>query len=256
MKEIPAGLNPILAGLYTQNHLYCPAGHAHALFPAAVSPDEAHTLYRLACAVGPATTLEIGLGIGFSALAILQAHAERGAGRHITMDPFQGSRCCGLGVENIRRAGFGQFHQAYGESSHITLPLLCGMRTRAKLAFIDGNHRFEFVFLDFFYADLLLEDNGYLVLHDALMTSVRKFLAYLFTWRSGDYEIAAEWGVAAHHALARPFRALQLLAFSPLEPATAVALSGWQPTNMVVLRKLRSRTLGELEDAGEFYRAF
>lgn len=51
-------------------------------------------------------TAEVGLAYGLSALSICEGLRENGGGRHIPIDPNQFTHWGGIGLENVRRAGF------------------------------------------------------------------------------------------------------------------------------------------------------
>ena len=59
------------------------------------------------------------------------------------------------------------------------------MYTHAQfhLIYIDGWHTFDYTLVDFFYADLLLETNGVIVLDDIKHKPVHKCFEYVFTIR-------------------------------------------------------------------------
>ena len=52
---------------------------------------------------------------------------------------------------------------------------------RFDLAFIDGNHRFDHVFVDLFYIDRLLKPSGVLVLDDCFLDSVHTASRFIQT---------------------------------------------------------------------------
>jgi len=56
-----------------------------------------------------------------------------------------------------------------------------------EFIFIDGDHKFDGEFVDFYYADLLLENNGYVLLHDTWMRSTRLVMEFIKTNRK-DYK--------------------------------------------------------------------
>lgn len=113
-------------------------------------------------------TLEVGLGYGLSAAAILSATRCP----HYAMDPLQheyGDR----GIRNVEKLGLGGRFRFLREYSHAALPRLLAEGARVDFAFIDGGHRFDEIFLDFYYVDLLLDQGGHVVLHDAWMRSTQ-----------------------------------------------------------------------------------
>lgn len=143
-----------------------------------------------------AATLEVGLGLGLSAIAICQAHADARAGaRHLAIDPaqrrgkldavgLQRDGFEGRGLEHIRQAGIQDaFEGVREQESFRALPALLAEGRRFGLVFVDGMHTFDYVLLDCFYADLLLERDGLLILDDLWMPAVRQALAFFLANR-------------------------------------------------------------------------
>jgi methyltransferase family protein len=80
-----------------------------------------------------------------------------------------------------------EFHH---DSSEYVLPRLLHEGRRFDLAFIDGNHRFDHIFVDLFYIDRLLKDSGMLVLDDCFLDSVH--FACRFAQTNYGYTPAAQ----------------------------------------------------------------
>jgi predicted O-methyltransferase YrrM len=118
--------------------------------------------------VGARKTLEVGMAMGCSTLAILEALPKDG--RHTSIDPFQtathdyGFR--GVGVTMVERAAFSAQHRLIEEPNYLALPQLLQAGEQFDLIFIDGYHTFDFAFIDLFYADLLLREGGILIFDD------------------------------------------------------------------------------------------
>ena len=146
-----------------------------------ISRAETEMLSEVVAEIAPTTTLEIGLGYGFSAMAMC-AHARPGPERrHIVIDPHQHRYWNGQGLRHLEDAGFGsclEFHEA---PSYRVLPELERQNTTVDLAFIDGWHTFDFVFVDFFYVDKMLRSGGVVAFDDADWPSIRPILRYIVT---------------------------------------------------------------------------
>jgi predicted O-methyltransferase YrrM len=64
--------------------------------------------------------------------------------------------------------------------SYIALPkLLEKNQNKFDFIFIDGFHTFDYTLLDFFYSNLLLKINGYILIDDALHHGVNKCIEYI-----------------------------------------------------------------------------
>ncbi len=113
-------------------------------------------------------TLEIGMAMGCSTLAILEALPKDGL--HTSIDPFQtathGYGFRGVGLTMVKRAGLANQHRLIEEPNYFALPDLLKAGEQFDLIFIDGYHTFDFAFIDLFYSDLLLREGGILIFDD------------------------------------------------------------------------------------------
>jgi hypothetical protein len=97
-------------------------------------------------------------------------------------------------MNNIRKAGFGNLLQFQEDFSHCVLPRLLDKKEVFDFIFIDGNHRFDGIFINYYYSDLLLARGGYFMFHDTWMHSTQLVMSCMKANRP-DYtviEIAAE----------------------------------------------------------------
>ena len=89
----------------------------------------------------------------------------------------------------------------YAERSEVALPRFLSSGRSFDLAFIDGNHRFEGVFLDLMYLGHLVRNNGVVVLDDYQLQSVKKAVRFCVSnlgWALQEEGIADErhhWAV-------------------------------------------------------------
>jgi hypothetical protein len=126
-------------------------------------------------------TLETGLGFARSASYIIAATDNM----HIAMDPFQ-DIFENIGLKNIERLGMTKKLDFRSDYSHNVLPALLLEGRKFNFIFIDGDHKFDGMFLDFYYSDLLVKNGGYILFHDTWMRSTRLVERYIKTNRS-DY---------------------------------------------------------------------
>jgi len=142
----------------------------------AINRRDAEVLYSFLKKNKLKNTLEIGLCWGFSAAHIISATKSK----HIAIDPRPrtGEH---PGVENLKRLGLNEFLQFERDFSYNVLPRLLKEGLKIDFAFIDGNHLFDYVFLDFFYIDLLLNEGGYVLFHDNWMRATQLVEKWILT---------------------------------------------------------------------------
>jgi len=133
-----------------------------------VKTVEAEYIYNFLREKGLKETLEVGLAYARSASHIIAATGSV----HIVMDPFQ-EKYNNLGLRNIESLGFKDMLTFYNDYSHNVLPSLVKEKKQFDFIFIDGDHKFDGEFIDFYYADLLLRNEGYILMHDTWMRSTR-----------------------------------------------------------------------------------
>jgi predicted O-methyltransferase YrrM len=165
----------------------------YSIADTSVTPERGRFLGDLCRTEKPVATLEIGMAWGVSTLFILEALAQNGApeGAHAVADPFQSTRWHGAGVRAIREAGATKMIEFHEEPSEILLPRLSERRQIFDLAFIDGNHRFDAVFVDLIFVNRILKPGGVIILDDAWFDPV--YLACRFAETNLGYVPIAEF---------------------------------------------------------------
>ncbi len=136
--------------------------------------------------------LEVGMANGSSTVALLKTLDENGGGTVTSIDPFQNRdengvayAIGGQGVRNVAASGFANRHRLMEEYDYIAMPQLVAERASFDMIFIDGYHSFDYTFLDFFYADLLLKEGGVCAFHDTGWPTVYKVTDFLM--KNKDY---------------------------------------------------------------------
>jgi predicted O-methyltransferase YrrM len=149
-------------------------GAEHKLRPGAVSMERGEFLSQMIARAKATRTLETGCGSGLSALFILEAILQNGAAprSHIIMDPEQDSFFQGMGKHLIKDAGVWEHVDFRLERSQIVMPQLWADGRTFDAVFIDGDHKFDGVFCDAYYAHRLLKPGGILVIDDVWMDAV------------------------------------------------------------------------------------
>jgi predicted O-methyltransferase YrrM len=90
----------------------------------------------------------------------------------VAIDPFQAGRFRGCGLQLLGDAGVSEMVEHLAERSEAALPRLLGEGRSFDLAFMDGDHRFDGVFVDLFYFARLVRPGGVVFLDDWQLPSV------------------------------------------------------------------------------------
>jgi predicted O-methyltransferase YrrM len=139
-----------------------------------VRPAEGQFMHRWVKDHGLSRTLEVGLAYGASASCIMSAHA----GTHTCIDPFQ-DQWENLGLRNLSSLGYAARLDFHAGFSHDILPQLRAAKRSFDFAFIDGAHLYDAIFVDFYHVDLLLENQGYVLFHDAWMRGTQLVASFI-----------------------------------------------------------------------------
>ena len=192
-----------------------------SVLPVAIGPREGRALEECVRRERALRTLETGLGYAISTLFICEGLLANGTeGRHVAIDPYQleglpahRTRYGGVGLRTLEEAGVRSLVEFHAEESQIVLPRLLAEGRSFDLAFLDGNHRFEGVFLDLIYSGRLLREGGFVFVDDHQLPAVRQAIRFCLAnlgWSSEDEgeEGEHEWVVlrtGTHDAFLRPF---------------------------------------------------
>jgi hypothetical protein len=174
---------------------------------------EAETLYRVVRALKPSVSVEVGLAQGISALAILQALEDNGAGVHHVIDPFQ-EKFDDAGLAMIARAGLDsrlQFHRKFAEA---VIPSL----SRLQFGFIDSSHLFDHTLEEFVMIDRRLDLGGRLAFHDMWMGSLQSFLRYVLANRAYRLDRSCDGPLPQYRVMLRKRFGRALLQLTRLVP--------------------------------------
>jgi predicted O-methyltransferase YrrM len=139
-----------------------------------VRKEEGEFLYNFIKEKKIKRTLEIGMAYGCSTAYIMSATRSH----HYVIDPFQ-ELFKNIGIKNIESLGLESFLIFKKDYSHFVLPNLIKEGVKIDFAFVDGDHRFDALFCDFYFIDLMLNIGGYIVLHDTWMRSIQYVIAWV-----------------------------------------------------------------------------
>ena len=191
-------------------------GTLHDLFPVAASAAESEALRGWVLREGATRTIEIGLGYGISALHVCEGlleNAGEATAQHVAIDPYQATRFADCGLQFLEEAGVAGLVDHHPEESQIALPRFLDAARSFDLAFVDGNHRFDGVFLDLVYLGRLVRPGGIVFLDDYQLPAVARAASFFVTnldWTLEEISAADDlhqWAVLRTSALPdeRPF---------------------------------------------------
>jgi predicted O-methyltransferase YrrM len=144
-----------------------------------ISQKEGEFIQEMIRSVRPQVSLEVGCAYGVSSLYICEALREVGADKHIVIDPYQHSWWEDIGLANLRRAGYADIIDFHEVASYQYLSRLTEEHVKIDLAFIDGQHTFDYVLVDFFLIDKLLRPGGIIIFDDLSYPSIRGVCRYV-----------------------------------------------------------------------------
>jgi len=163
-------------------------GSTHAIFPVAISSLEGEALRDWVIRERAVHTVEVGLGYAVSTLFIGEGLLSTGLASpsHVAIDPHQNDRFKNCGLQAVADAGLADLIDHYAEESQTVLPTLLREGASFDLAFVDGNHRFDAVFVDLYYLGRLLRPGAIVFIDDYQLPGVARAAAFFLTnlgWR-------------------------------------------------------------------------
>ena len=155
-------------------------GTTHDIFPVAIHPLEGEALSDWVIRERAASSIEIGLGYGMSALFVFRGLLSNASShfRHLAIDANQTQRFAAIGLQLVDKAGLSDRLDFYGDWSEFVLPRLLAEGRQFDFAFVDGNHRFDGVFVDLMFLGQLVRGGSVIFLDDYQLPSVKKAVAF------------------------------------------------------------------------------
>lgn len=249
-------MNPIIESLYETKHAENADGEMMAIEPASILREDGEMLYSLVRKKPEGRSLEVGLAFGLASLYMCQGHIDNGGGHHTAIDPYQELWFKQCGTLNIAKLDFQDSFRFFQQRTHEVLPDLHRDGERFNLVFLDGNHRFEYIMLDFFYASRMLDVGGFLVLHDPWMPSTRKATSFILRNLSDEFALYEP-------ALGKPpsfagsmYAFLKDLYRSPMDAGAARLFSTKRFNNYIVFEKIAEHDIYHCDIHWDFYRPF
>jgi len=208
-------MNPVLEEIIKTRQVRPPDGGDPVPVHSAISAEEGSFLQETVRRADPKISLEVGLAYGISALYLCDALRIREGTRHIVVDPMQnaigdsdvfGNAWKGIGIANLRRAGYGDIVHLIEKPSYRALAELEMAGQRIDFAFIDGFHTFDFALIDFFYVDRMLQVGGIVTFDDTNWPALQRVCRFIVTNRAYRVEgSCGQDGVPWKGSVARNF---------------------------------------------------
>jgi predicted O-methyltransferase YrrM len=172
-------------------------GSRHDARTVSISVGEGEALTRWVLHEKAVKTIEIGLAFGVSALRICAGLIESGNpdARHVVLDPFQQQSFSNRGLRALEEAGVISRVEFHAAMSQIALPAFLHEGRSFDFGFVDGNHRFDSVFLDLFYLGRLLRRGAVIFLDDYDLPGIRRAVSFYVTnlgWRVEETSVAGD----------------------------------------------------------------
>jgi predicted O-methyltransferase YrrM len=139
---------------------------------------------------GAIRSLEIGFAYGFSTTWILDALRSHTNSGHVAVDPFEITLWGGVGLAQVKRLNPTPNFEWISEHSIHALSNLIKSQLKYDFIYIDGNHRFDDVLVDFYLSDQLASPGGLMVFDDMWMPSVQTVINFIL--RNRQYEIVPQ----------------------------------------------------------------
>ena len=142
-------------------------------------------LYRTVRQLKPHRTVEVGLAWGASSTAICAALRDNENGARATiMDPHQDlsggpHTYHGVGLQALDRYGLKHLVDFHQERSDWVLAHLAHDGHRIQFGFIDGDHRLDPTFVDFYFIDRMLDVGGIVVFDDFQFPAIQSVIAHV-----------------------------------------------------------------------------
>lgn len=165
-------------------------GQLHVIEPSTLIPTpQGVAMYEFYRQCQPQNSLEIGMAYGYSTLFFAAAMAKVG-GHHTAIDPFEHSSWNGVGVEKMCEVGTSI--EFIAELDTHAASALAKQGRMFDFIFIDGNHRFDDVLIDFTLFAPLLRERGHILFDDMWLPSVQAAFAFVKTNRPDFRQVSFE----------------------------------------------------------------
>jgi len=170
-------------------------GKRHSIFPVAIDPLEGRAIQRWLEAEHASSVIEIGLGYGFATLNALAAllRLDNESATYFAIDPNQEKRFSNIGLNFLYEFFDSKRIEFSLKPSELILPQLVDRNMSFDFAIVDGNHRFDAVFIDLFYLEKLILPGCAIFLDDYQLPAIRKAIAFFCKNLEWEIEEVSEY---------------------------------------------------------------
>jgi predicted O-methyltransferase YrrM len=173
---------PVLAEMYANRVVVGRSGKEFRSTSGLSTLNNLSVIRRLCMERKPSRTLEIGMACGGSALTIASSHRDlgrKGQLQHVAIDGFQRTGFDDVGRMQLARAGLEGYVSIDERLSSIALADMYSRQEKFDFIYVDGSHRFEDVFVDFYFARFLLSIDGVILFDDCSDAEVLKVVRFI-----------------------------------------------------------------------------
>ncbi|MFZ1322537.1 MAG: class I SAM-dependent methyltransferase [Ignavibacteria bacterium] len=181
-------MNPVLEEILKTGYTQKLDGSPHKVI-GQISEEEGLLIQECAKECRANNSVEIGLAFGTSALFICESLRKNKNTKHYIIDPYQNfdHSYGGIGLNNLKRAGFENIIHFIEKPSHLGLAQLESEKVMVDLAFVDGWHTFDHVIVDFFMVDKILHEGGIVIMDDSDWPAIEKVCSFIKSNRSYEF---------------------------------------------------------------------
>jgi predicted O-methyltransferase YrrM len=155
-------------------------GSVHELEPVSIGVEEGEAIRRLVVQERATRTIDVGLGYGIASLFMCAGLLEVGGSvMHVALDPFQDERYADCGLQSLEDAAVADIVTFVPEPSELAIPELLRGGQKFDVAFLDGNHRFDWVFVDLILLGRLVHPGSVVFVDDHQLASVRHAVSFV-----------------------------------------------------------------------------
>jgi predicted O-methyltransferase YrrM len=159
-------------------------GSDHFISRSSLQRDEVETLFDIVSTYKPVKTLEVGLALAASCMAIIAAKQRAGVfQRHVPLDPFQEKFTKNAGLLELEKLSLTEGIDFRAEFSETFLTNAFTTGDKFDFIFIDGSHTIGQAVTDVFLADKVLNPGGIIAIHDSILFSTAASVKYLINER-------------------------------------------------------------------------